>query len=82
MFSIPYDQVNAMLLNEFRKEHQKVQELDKQIGNLTAALQKVSDRLEPSKAPPQLVNNPSAAYSQSAVTFHRVAAFVSQATSV
>ena len=47
-----------MLLKEFLKEHQKVQELEKQIGNLTAALQKVSDRLELSKAPPHLGNNP------------------------
>jgi hypothetical protein len=56
--SVRYDQVNAMLLNEFLKEHHKVQELEKQIENLTAALQKVSDRLEPSTAPPQVVNNP------------------------
>jgi trimeric autotransporter adhesin len=55
---VRYDQVNAMLLNEFLKEHHKVQELEKQIENLTAALQKVSDRLEPSTAPPQVVNNP------------------------
>jgi hypothetical protein len=30
-----------MLLNGFLKEHQKVQELEKQIEKLTAALQKV-----------------------------------------
>ena len=47
-----------MLLNEFRKEHQKVQELEKQIGDLTAALQKVSDRLKLSKAPPQSLTIP------------------------
>jgi hypothetical protein len=35
-----------MLLNELLKEHQKVQELAKQIGNVTAAFQKVSDRLK------------------------------------
>ena len=57
-YSVRYDQVNAMSLNEFLKEHQKVQELEKQILYLTAALQKVSDRLELSKAPPQLVTNP------------------------
>jgi hypothetical protein len=77
-YSVRYDQVNAMLLNEFLKEHQKVQELERQIEKLTAALQKVSDRLELSKAPPQVVNNPSAGYSQSAVTLYRVAAFVSR----
>jgi uncharacterized protein YlxW (UPF0749 family) len=53
-----YHQVNAMLLNELLKEHQKVQELAKQIGNVTAAFQKVSDRLKVSKAPPQIVNDP------------------------
>jgi hypothetical protein len=54
-----------MLLNEFLKEHRKVQELEanavrqqKQIEKLTAGLQKVSDQLEASKPPPQVVNNP------------------------
>jgi len=56
-YSVGYDQVNAMLLNEFL-EDQKVQELEKQIGNLVAVLQKVSDRIEVTKAPPQVVNNP------------------------
>jgi hypothetical protein len=56
--SVRYDQVNAMLLNEFLKEHQKVQELAKQIGKLSADLQKVSDRLQLSKGAPQVVNNP------------------------
>ena len=51
-----YDQVNAMLLNEFLKEHRKVQELEsrmqqqeKQIEALAAGLQKVSAQLEMSK---------------------------------
>jgi len=57
LYSVGYDQVNAMLLNEFL-EDQKVQELEKQIGNLVAVLQKVSDRIEVTKAPPQVVNNP------------------------
>ena len=67
-----YDQVKAMLLNEFLKEHQTVQELksaavkqeamiasqQKQIEALTAGLQKVSAQLELSKLAPQVVNNP------------------------
>src|SRR5205814_7633953 len=56
-YSVRYDQVNAMLLNEFLKEHQKVQELEKQIEKLTAGLQKVSAQLEISKPAPQTVGN-------------------------
>jgi hypothetical protein len=50
--SVRYEMVNAMLLNEFLKEHRKVQELEanavrqqKQIDALTAGLQKVSAQL-------------------------------------
>jgi hypothetical protein len=49
--------VNAMLLNEFLKEHRKVQELQKQIEALTTGLQKVNDQLELTKTAPQLVAN-------------------------
>jgi len=35
-----------MLLNEFLKEHQTVQELKKQVADLTAGLQRVSTQLE------------------------------------
>ena len=65
-FTVRYDAVNAMLLNEFLKEHCKVEQLtkdlesqlveqQKQIEALTAGLQKVSDRLELSKPAPQIV---------------------------
>jgi hypothetical protein len=57
-YSVRYNQVNAMLLNEFLKEHQKVQDLEKQVEKLTAGLQKVSDQLELSKPAPQVVKNP------------------------
>ena len=63
-YSVRYDQVNAMLLNEFLKEHRKVQELEanaaqqqKQIEALTAGLQKVSARVEMSRPPHMVVNN-------------------------
>jgi Chaperone of endosialidase len=56
-YSVRYDQVNAMLLNEFLKEHRDVQELKKQVATLTAGLQKVSAQLEASKPAPQLANN-------------------------
>jgi hypothetical protein len=63
-YSVRYDQVNAMLLNEFLKEHKTVQEQgaviahqQKQIEALTAGLQKVSAQLEVSKPAPHTVLN-------------------------
>jgi len=67
-YTVRYDAVNAMLLNEFLKEHRKVEELtkqfraanaqhQKQIDALTAGLQKVSAQLEASKPAPQVVVN-------------------------
>ena len=63
-YTVRYDQVNAMLLNEFLKEHRHVQEQDatiarqqKQIEALTAGLQKVSAQLELNKGAPQTVLN-------------------------
>ena len=66
IYTVRYDAVNAMLLNEFLKEHRTVQEqggtiarLQKQIEALTAGLQKVSAQLELNKSAPQTVlNNP------------------------
>jgi uncharacterized coiled-coil protein SlyX len=63
---VRYDAVNAMLLNEFLKEHRKVEQQDrgleqqeatiakqqKQIEALTADLQKVSAQIEASKPAP------------------------------
>ena len=70
--TVRYEAVNAMLLNEFLKEHQKVHEQEgrlqkqelmiakqqKQIEALTATVQKVSDQVALSKPAPQLVTNP------------------------
>ena len=56
-YSVRYDQVNAMLLNEFLKEHRKVEQLEKQIEALTAGLEKVSAQLEVSKPTTQTVLN-------------------------
>jgi hypothetical protein len=56
-YSVRYDQVNAMLLNEFLKEHRKVEQMQKQIESLTAGVQKVSAQLELSKPPPRTVLN-------------------------
>jgi hypothetical protein len=45
-YSVRYDQVNAMLLNEFLKEHRKVEQLEKQVAELIAGLKKVSAQTE------------------------------------
>ena len=69
IYTVRYDAVNAMLLNEFLKEHRKVEELTKDfkatVAQLTsrldeqaALIQKVSAQLEASKPAPQVVNNP------------------------
>jgi Chaperone of endosialidase len=55
--TVRYEAVNAMLLNEFLKEHRKVEELEKQINALTAAVQKVNDCQQPGKAAPQIIAN-------------------------
>ena len=64
LYSVRYDAVNAMLLNEFLKAHRQMEEQDKRIEELTAQLkqqaaqiQKVSAQLEASKPAPEVVNN-------------------------
>ena len=56
-YTVRYEAVNAMLLNEFLKEHRKVERLEKQVEALTAGLQKVSAQLELSKAASQTALN-------------------------
>src|SRR5205823_6065580 len=70
-YTVRYEAVNAMLLNEFLKEYHTVQDLkstaakqeatiarqQKQIEALTAGLQKVSAEVEMSKVAPQTVVN-------------------------
>jgi hypothetical protein len=63
-YTVRYDAVNAMLLNEFLKEHRKnekqeatIAELRQEIAVLAAGLQKVSAQLEASKPAPQTVFN-------------------------
>jgi Chaperone of endosialidase len=48
-FTVRYDAVNAMLLNEFLKARRQIDVQQKQIEALTAGLQKVSAQLEASK---------------------------------
>jgi trimeric autotransporter adhesin len=63
-YTVRYEAVNAMLLNEFLKEHRKNEEQEatiarqqKQIEALTAGLQKVSAQLETSRPAPRMVDN-------------------------
>ena len=56
-YTVRYEAVNAMLLNEFLKEHATVQELKAEIAALKAGLQKVRAQLELSKSVPQTVVN-------------------------
>jgi hypothetical protein len=63
-YSVRYDQVNAMLLNEFLKEHNKVEKLESTVANLVATMkeqaaqiQKVSAELESSKRTQQVALN-------------------------
>ena len=67
-----YEAVNAMLLNEFLKEHREVAELKStvaeqrkgmeamavQLKEQATQIQKVSAQLEATKPAPQMVNNP------------------------
>jgi hypothetical protein len=64
IYTVRYDAVNAMLLNEFLKEHREAQDQkatiakqQKQIEALISGLQKVSDQLELSKPAPRTVAN-------------------------
>ncbi len=55
--TVRYEAVNAMLLNEFLKEHRKVQDLEKQVAALTAGLQKVTARVEAANSVPRVVSD-------------------------
>ncbi len=71
IYSVRYDAVNAMLLNEFLKEHnaaveerRKVEKLEATVANLVATvkeqaaqIQKVSARFEADSRPAQMVSN-------------------------
>jgi len=67
-YTVRYEAVNAMLLNEFLKEHRKVENLEAMVAkqhrdfeavvaDLKGEIQKVSAQLELSKSAPQTVLN-------------------------
>ena len=62
--TVRYEAINAMLLNEFLKEHRTVQELKQEISALaatvkeqTAQIQKVTARIDASEPAPQITLN-------------------------
>jgi hypothetical protein len=57
VYTVRYEAVNAMLLNEFLKEHRKVEQLEAAVAKLTAAVERVSAALEARKSSPQIVLN-------------------------
>jgi len=71
IYAVRYDAVNAMLLNEFLKEHQRavqehrkveeqgpsIAQLNMQIEALTATAQKVGNQLELNKAAQRVMAN-------------------------
>jgi Chaperone of endosialidase len=54
IYTVRYEAVNAMLLNEFLKEHRKVEQMEKQIEALASGLEKVSAQLEASQLTKQV----------------------------
>jgi len=64
VYTVRYEAVNAMLLNEFLKAHRRIEEQDKRIEQLTVQLkeqalqiQKVNDKVELNRPAPQTVLN-------------------------
>ena len=63
IYTVRYDAVNAMLLNEFLKEHQKVSQLEsaleavnRRLEEQATQVQKVSAQIEISKSGPKSVS--------------------------
>jgi hypothetical protein len=70
-FTVRYEEINAMLLNEFLKEHRKVEAQDKKVQQLettvarleaalkdqAALIQKVNEKVELGKPAPRMVTN-------------------------
>src|SRR5215472_4232891 len=63
-YTVRYESVNAMLLNEFLKEHKKVQKLEAALAAVNerlkeqgAKIDKVNAKVELTKPAPQVANN-------------------------
>jgi hypothetical protein len=57
--AVRYEQINAMLLNEFLKEHRRVEKLEATVAELAAKLERVATRMETNDSAAQVaVSNP------------------------
>ena len=56
-YSVRYEQVNAMLLNEFLKEHKKVEKLEATVADLATQLRQVSAQLQMNNSSGQVAAN-------------------------
>jgi hypothetical protein len=64
IYTVRYDAINAMLLNEFLKEHKKVENLETIVAQLAgrvkeqdSKIEQISNELDQSKAAPEVVAN-------------------------
>jgi trimeric autotransporter adhesin len=55
VYTVRYDAVNAMLLNEFLKEHRKVEKLEATVADLAEQLRKVSAQVQMNHSAAQVV---------------------------
>src|SRR5437588_4350116 len=56
-YTVRYEAVNAMLLNEFLKEHRKVEEQQRKLETLASQLDKVSSEVELLKCTRRVADN-------------------------
>ena len=56
-YSVRYDQVNAMLLNEFLKEHRKVEKLEAIVSDLAAELRQLRAQVQMEHSPQIAISN-------------------------
>ena len=56
-YRVRYDQVNAMLPNEFLKEHRKVEKLEARVAELAGRLERVSAQVQMNGSPAQVAAN-------------------------
>ena len=56
-YSVRYEEVNAMLLNEFLKEHRRVEKLEATVADLATQLRQVSAQLQMNNSSGQVAAN-------------------------
>jgi hypothetical protein len=56
-YTVRYEAVNAMLLNEFLKAHRRIEELTAQLKEQAEQIRRVNDKIEMNRPAPQMVMN-------------------------